>query len=411
MGNIVGSEGRTSLRRGRGGGGVCALIRLSARFGGEEAARLAEPALWRMAGAALGARLRNGLRPEDRLRVRRGEGFEFFIVASAASEGAQALGERMRARLSGLLAVGGLRLAPEAAMGWAAVEGLEAAGRDRRLWRAAAVQARTRLRKDLKKADSALEALLRAALKEGGLRLRHQPILDLRGGRIRAAEALLRLSSAQAPGPDLFIPVAERRGLIRPLGEAALRMAAEAAARWSRLPQAPSFRLGVNVAPHQLEAGDFVETVLRICAGAGCAPGLLTLEITESAALADSEAAAGRLEALRAAGFRVALDDFGAAHSDLQRLSALPADLLKIDAALLEQATAHPQGLRLLKSLGALARSLGMETVGEGIRSGAHLAAVREAGLDHAQGHLIGEPLEEEAWLKRMGQAWTEDSA
>ncbi|MDD2867231.1 EAL domain-containing protein [Neomegalonema sp.] len=406
----MGSDGRGSLRRGRGEGEApCALVRLSARFQCEEAERLRDPALRRAAGAALGARLRNGLRPEDRLRTRFGESFEFLVAAAADSQGARALGERMRTRLSGSLAVGGLRLEPELAMGWAAVERPAAARRDLGIWRAAAVQARTRLRRELTRADSALEALLRAALKDQGLTLLFQPLLDLRGGRISGAEALLRLTAAQAPGPASFIPVAERRGLIRPLGEAALRMAAEAACRWSR-EAAPGFRLGVNVAPQQLEAEDFPDMALRLCAEARCAPGLLVLEITESTALGDSGAAARRLEILRAAGFRVALDDFGAAHSDLERLSALPADLLKIDAALVERATESAQGARLLESLGALARTLGMETVGEGARSARHLEALRRAGLDYAQGHQVGPPLAEPEWRPRMGEAWPQDA-
>ncbi len=343
------------------------------------------------------------------MRIRLGESFEFLVAATADSQGARALGERMRARISTALAVGGLRLAPEAAMGWASVEkGPDMAGagrRDLRIWRAAAAQARQRLRRELTRADSALEALLRAALKTDGLKLLHQPLLDLRRRRISGAEALLRLTAPAAPGPASFIPVAERRGLILPLGEAALRMAAEAAARWSRATDR-SFRLGVNVAPQQLEAEDFPDMALRLCAQARCAPGLLVLEITESAALSDHAAAARRLERVRAAGFRVALDDFGAAHSDLERLSALPADLLKIDAALVERATDSAQGARLLESLGALARTLGMESVGEGARSARHLELLRRTGLDYAQGHEIGPPLEEAEWLARMGEPW-----
>lgn len=414
MGGRAASEGRTSLPRGessRGGGGsVCALARLSARFAGEEAEALADPALRRAAGAALMARLRNGLRPGDRLRARLGEGeaLEFSIAAAADSEGAKALGERMRARLAGPLAVGGLRLGAEVAMGWAAVEIPQDARKlGPGLWREGVAQARRRLRKDQKKADSALEAMLRAALKAEALTLVFQPVLDLRSGRLAGAEALLRLTDPQAPGPDLFIPIAERRGLIEPLGAAAFRRAAEAAARWSR-EGAAEFRLAVNVAPHQLESDAFPDMALRLCEELRCAPRLLMLEITESAALQDAPAATRRLERLRAAGLRVAIDDFGAAHSDLARLTSLPADLLKIDAALVERAAFCAQGERLLASLGALARSLGLETTGEGARSARHLAALRRAGLDHAQGHFVAEPLAEPDWRARLGALWTE---
>ncbi len=405
----VASSGRTGSRQGRGGsGGLCALILLAARFVSEAAEGLADPEIRRAAGAALGARLRHGLRPEDRLRMRSGgEGFDFLIAAAADQEGAQALGERMRKRLSGPLALKDARLAPEIGMGWAALP-LPAAEEVEPPWREALAQARERLRKDLRRADSAVERLLRRALAEDALTLAFQPLLDLRSGRIAKAEALLRLTLPQAPGPAVFVPAAERHGLIGELGAAAFRRAAEAAARWSRVaPLAPdSFRLGVNVAPRQLEAENFVETALKICAEAGCAPNLLTLEITESTALEAPAEAARRLEKLRAAGFRIALDDFGAAHSDLDRLAALPADFLKADALLVERAASGAQGARLLASVGALARSLGMKTVGEGVRSLAHLEAVRAADLDYAQGHLIGPPLEEAEWLKALGASW-----
>lgn len=399
----MGSDGRTALRGGRGEGeAVCALIRLSARFPGAQAERLADPVFRRAAGEALGARLRNGLRPQDRMRARCGEALEFLVVAAAESESVQIFGERMRARLSGPLAVEGTRLGPEISMGWAAAPP-GAAGRG--FWRAAVAQARLRLGRDLRRADSAVEKLLRAALKDEALALAFQPLLDLRSGRIGGAEALLRLTSPQAPGPAFFIPAAERRGLIGGLGEAAFRRAADAAARWNRATPC-GFRLGVNVAPAQLEAEDFPDMALRLCAEAGCAPILLTLEITESAALRDSSAAVRRLERLRQAGMRVALDDFGAAHSDLARLAALPADLLKIDAALVEQASSSAQGERLLASLGALARSLGMETAGEGVRAAGHLEALRRAKIDHAQGHFIGAPAAEADRLWRPGALW-----
>lgn len=236
-----------------------------------------------------------------------------------------------------------------------------------------------------------LEREIRRALDHGEFHAFFQPKINLATGRIEGCEALARwLRDDRAIiSPGRFVPVAEQTGLIGPLSDAIVREACWKAASWARsgLPA----KVAVNVSPLQFASERFADNVLRIAAQAGLDPRLLELEITESVVMADPERALRLFAPLREAGVRLAIDDFGCGHSNLAALSRLPFDVIKIDQQFVRALQRkEPQADAIVDMILALARTLNMEVVAEGVerREEAHLLAAR--GCDWAQGFLYG---------------------
>ncbi|GEM_PF-1452552 len=239
----------------------------------------------------------------------------------------------------------------------------------------------------------ALEARLRRAVENRELRLHYQPKVQVRTRALAGAEALMRWQSP-ALGlvpPVQFIPLMEETSLIVEAGAWALGQAAADARRLAEAGIA-GIRLAVNVSAIQLRAPDFATSAAR-AAGDDPGPRAIELEITESVAMQDGEATLARLEALCALGFSLAIDDFGTGYSSLAYLARLPAQSVKIDRSFVSAMLEDAKSAELVRAVIALARSLGMRSVAEGVETEAQARFLADAGCDEMQGYLIGRPL------------------
>ena len=239
-----------------------------------------------------------------------------------------------------------------------------------------------------------LETDLRRALERGELSLVYQPIVDLRDGRTRSIEALLRWTHPERGpiGPDVFIPVAEETGLIVEIGRWVLETAVGQVARWQHTqPGARGLGVTVNVSGRQLFHESLVPDVERVIRDSGIAPGTLGLEITESVLM--DEDAVTVLEALRERGARLSLDDFGTGYSSLSYLKRFPLHTLKIDRSFIAGLGAEQEDKALVATIMSMARTLGLDVVAEGVETVEQLRRLRELGCDRAQGFLLARPL------------------
>jgi EAL domain-containing protein (putative c-di-GMP-specific phosphodiesterase class I)/GGDEF domain-containing protein len=236
-----------------------------------------------------------------------------------------------------------------------------------------------------------LEREMRGALERNEFRAYFQPKINLRTGRIEACEALARWIRPDRTiiSPGRFIPVAEESGLIGALSDAIMREACWKAASWARAGQ-PT-KVAVNVSALQFRSDRFAENVLRVVSHAGLAPQNLELEITETVVMADPDRALRIIKPLRDAGVRLAIDDFGCGHSSLAALSKLPFDVIKIDQQFvraLEQG--DKQSAAIIEMILALARTLDMEIVAEGVERREDMEFMAARGCHWIQGFLFG---------------------
>ena len=240
-----------------------------------------------------------------------------------------------------------------------------------------------------------LENGLREALESDQLFLVYQPKVDLRNGGIVGAEALIRWRHPRrgVVPPNVFIPIAEENGTIIRLGEWVLRKACEQMVAWRR----QGIDLGhiaVNVSQQQLHASDLSRMVRSIMDSTGLKASRIELELTESALMENSDAGLWTLNTLRREGVRVAIDDFGTGYSSFSRLKQLPADALKIDRSFIRDLTRDPESDAIITAMIAMAATLHLEVVAEGIETWEQLAFLRERGCDLAQGYLLGKPMD-----------------
>ena len=237
-----------------------------------------------------------------------------------------------------------------------------------------------------------LERELRKAVDDprgSGLAVHYQPVVDLRTGRIVAAEALLRWTSpTRGPVSPLdLIPVAEDTGLIVPLGRLVLDRACAALAGWRGAGH--DVRVAVNVSVRQLESSTFVESVAAILDRHGLPPATVTLEITESVLLGDGERALRALGMLRDLGVGLAVDDFGTGWSSLSYLRRLPVDTVKIDRSFVAGLATEQDLQALTRAIVTLGHDLGKHLVGEGVETPEQAAHLLAMGCRLAQGWLF----------------------
>jgi diguanylate cyclase (GGDEF)-like protein len=245
----------------------------------------------------------------------------------------------------------------------------------------------------------ALEYRLRRALDLNQFRLHYQPQVQRGTGRITGAEALLRWNDPERGlvAPAMFLSVLESTGLIVPVGEWVLKQAAEDSRRWQRLGFG-SLRVAVNVSPVQLSRDDFGERFLALAGfnpNGGCR---LDLEVTEEAALENADSSTRTLETLRCEGARIAIDDFGTGYSSLSRLSQLPVDTLKIDCSFTRRLNGDPASHAVISTILALAHSLGLGTIAEGVETAEQLQILEALGCAELQGYLHSPPVSAEAF-------------
>lgn len=221
-----------------------------------------------------------------------------------------------------------------------------------------------------------------------------QPITDLATGELKALEALARWHDetlGRIP-PDQFIPIAEQINVIEPISDKLLTQAAAEAARWASV-----VRLSFNVSAVQLCTTGSAGRILALLERSGLAPGRLQVEVTETALLADFEVARENLHALRGAGARIVLDDFGAGHASISYLREMQFDGVKLDGALIASVADSLRSRRLLKGVLDLCSALGLPSVAEHIETDEQLRLLRELGCREGQGFLLSPPLHAEA--------------
>lgn len=253
---------------------------------------------------------------------------------------------------------------------------------------------------------AALEADLRRGLQEKELALYFQPVVDGQG-RLLGAEALVRWKHPRRGlvSPAEFIPLAEQTGLILPLGQWVLQAACEQLLAWSRSSVTRQFFLSVNVSVRQFRQPDFVEQVLGALHTSGANPERLKLELTESLLLADVEDVISRMEYLRRYGVSFSLDDFGTGYSSLSYLKRLPLDQLKIDKSFVRDLQTDPNDAAIVRTILALAHSLDLAVVAEGVETTGQLEFLQRHGCKAFQGYLFGRPMPAEVLERALRPA------
>jgi len=346
---------------------------------------------------AVGQRLREVLRAADTLCRLGGDEFLVLMPGLADADAAQAAA-RVIARLCQPLSLSGLseplrvgasvgiaRFPADAADFDALVQAADLAmyrckqlGRGRHGFYNAELDAERRARQ-------ALEHELEQGIAAGQLRLHYQAVVDPQAGRVRGAEALVRWQHPTRGllGPDAFIALAEDSGLVLALGNWVLETACVQLAAWHAEGRAVPW-LSVNVSALQMRDPAFVPTLAALLARHRVPPRALTLELTETTLLADCDATQGALQALRAAGLRLAVDDFGCGYSSLATLKRLRPDYLKIDRSFVRDLPASADDGALVQAMFGMARALGVQVVAEGVETAAQRDWLLQRG-DHLQ--------------------------
>ncbi len=250
-----------------------------------------------------------------------------------------------------------------------------------------------------------LEQELRVALRDAQLCVHYQPIVDLRTGAIRKAEALVRWRhpTLGLVSPAAFIPLAESTGLIHELGDWVFDEAAAQVKRWQTLSGLP-FQMSINRSPaqflgkgargpavpgHERDASTWQERL----GGLGLSGDSIALEITEGLLLGEGEGVAEELHAMHTAGIGLSLDDFGTGYSSLAYLQRHPIDVVKIDRAFVRGLAPNSKNLALCRAIVTMAHDLGMQVVAEGVELEGERDLLVAAGCDYAQGYLFGKPM------------------
>jgi diguanylate cyclase (GGDEF)-like protein/PAS domain S-box-containing protein len=258
----------------------------------------------------------------------------------------------------------------------------------------------------------ALENALRQAVKMGALEIALQPKVEIRTGRIVGAEALLRWHDPALGdvGPARFIPVAEEAGLIDVIGDWVLTRACRELQHWAAA-GLPSMTVAVNLSVRQFRDPGMSARIEQIFAQSGIDPRQVEFEVTESSVLYDADTVSRVLQHERGLGVRVAIDDFGTGYSSLVHLKHLPIDTLKIDQSFIRDITTDPDDKAITAAIVALAHSLGLDVVAEGVETAEQLAFLTERGCDYYQGTFFSIPLSTAGFVALVRERITGDPA
>lgn len=246
---------------------------------------------------------------------------------------------------------------------------------------------------------------LRLALDNNELVLHYQPIVDEQKN-ILGFEALIRwIHPKHGPiSPGTFIPLAEQTGLILPIGEWVLKTACAQLAEWGDDSQHEALTVAINVSARQLNQGDFVDTIKRVISQTGARADRLRLELTESMLQDNVGSTIVKMDALRLLGVRFSLDDFGTGYSSLSYLKRLPLDVLKIDKSFVDDIFADPSDAAIARTIIALARSLDIDVVAEGVETAEQLEWLLDHGCVLFQGYLFSPPVHKDQASKMLMQ-------
>jgi diguanylate cyclase (GGDEF)-like protein len=243
-----------------------------------------------------------------------------------------------------------------------------------------------------------LENQLRHALERGELSLNYQPKTDLHDGSVAGLEVLVRWAHPDhgAISPAEFIPIAEESGLVVPIGEWVLRTAVAQRRAWSDA-GVPDVPVAVNLSGKQFLGTDVVALVEGVLRESGLPPHLLELELTESISMDDPTRTADLMRRLRDLGTTLSIDDFGTGYSSLSYLKRLPVDKLKVDRSFVLDIHQSADSLAMVKAIIAMAHTLRLAVIAEGVESDEQVAALRSAGCDQIQGDYFSKPLDADA--------------
>ncbi|WP_293995206.1 bifunctional diguanylate cyclase/phosphodiesterase [Sphaerotilus sp.] len=370
----------------------------------------------------IAARLRGALDEDTTLARLGGDEFAVLFVEPQALARSEVVAGRMIQLLSEPLEVDGHRLRVSASIGITGLEagdggdGLDGLGLMRQADSAMYVaksagrsQWHRHRREDQRHSPAQLqrEVDLYRALERQELELYFQPQFDCCSRVLVGAEALLRWRhpSQGLVSPADFIPLAEESGLIVPIGRWVLDEACRHARTWHEAAGRP-LSVAVNLASRQMVDDDIVSAVRESLARHGLSPQSLELEITESAAVTDTEQARGLLNRLAALGVGVSIDDFGVGYSSLSYLRDLPVQRFKIDRSFLANVPQDAGSSRLVSAMISMARSLAVGLVAEGVETQAQLDFLAEQHCDVAQGYWLGRPLPADEFMRRLCHEW-----
>jgi diguanylate cyclase (GGDEF)-like protein len=253
-----------------------------------------------------------------------------------------------------------------------------------------------------------LEALLRHAIERNQFALQYQPRVDLASGAVIGVEALVRWRHpvlGLVP-PARFIPLAEETGMIDDLDLWVLDEACARAAAW-RAQGLPPLRVSINLSARQFQQAGLAQRVQAALAKSGLPPHCLEIEITESTVMRDTGEATSVLRSLKALGVALSIDDFGTGYSSLSYLKRFPIDVLKIDRSFVSDVTTDPNDAAIACAIIALAHTLNLEAVAEGVETAEQAAFLRENGCDEIQGYYFSQPV----WPEQIERMFAETTA
>jgi EAL domain-containing protein (putative c-di-GMP-specific phosphodiesterase class I) len=262
-------------------------------------------------------------------------------------------------------------------------------------------------------ADLHLDAELHRAVDRGEFVVYYQPEIELASGRIVGAEALVRWQHPKHGllQPGVFIGLAERTGLIVPIGRQVLEQACRQLHVWSRRDDAPS-RVSVNLSPRQLRDPRLIHTVADAIGVSGIRPGQLTLEITETATISMASRRVRILEDLKMLGVSLALDDFGKGYSSLNRLRRLPVETLKVDRTFVRRIRRDVRDAAIVRAIIQMGHSFGLSIVAEGVTSTEEADFLLEQSCETAQGFLYSQPVATPEFERLLdGATWSRKAA
>lgn len=347
-----------------------------------------------------------------------GNEFGIFLVTADGVDEVMALADRVRAAISVPIRLSDLEISMSCALGCALAPAGEADADELiRQAQTAARIAKTTDRLEIYRAGELgaarqrfmLETRLRDALAGDLLHLQYQPIIHLASSRVVGFEALARWRDEKLGtiSPQDFIPVAEESGLVVRLGQWAVNEAMRQLKQWdARLGGCVPVKMNVNLSPIQMARDDVIAMVGGALDRNGIDGRRLTIELTESAVVANPESSRHLLEALKQSDVVIAMDDFGTGYSNMASLQSLPIDLLKIDRSFVTDMLTDPDKLAIIRAILSLAATLGMKTTAEGIESADVAAQLRDLGCDYGQGYYFARPLMADDaydfWLSRL---------